>query len=510
MLLTLSIACGAEEAPEYWYQQGQAEIELADRLIINTNQARNIILFIGDGMGLSTITAARILDGQLRGEQGEENSLSFERLPYVGLSKTYNTNQQTADSAGTMTAIMTGVKTKAGMIAVNQRARRADCASQTGNNLMTLLEQLEDAGYATGIVTTARVTHATPAATYAHSTERDWESDGNMTDDAISKGCKDIARQLVEFEHGDGIDLIMGGGRKYFLGENIPDVEYPEVFGKRIDDKDLIKQWQTRYPDGQYIWNKNQLVEIDFYQTSHIFALFEPSHMQFDSDRKRDKGGEPSIAEMVDIAIKFLQGNKTGYFLMVEGGRIDHAHHYGNAYRALHDTVAFAKAVQLALAQVKQSDTLIIVTADHSHVFTIGGYPTRGNDILGLVVENDSHGEAKMEPVLARDNLPYTTLGYYNGDGHAILDDITQRDEGIDFGTPGRADIRTKNTKASNYYQESLVPLTDETHGAEDVAIYAGGPWAHLFHGVHEQHYIYHVMRHALQLPETRNRGTAE
>ena len=96
--------------------------------------------------------------------------------------------------------------------------------------------------------------------------------------------------------------------------------------------------------------------------------------------------------------------------------------------------------------------------------------------------------------------MPYTTLGYYNGDGHAVLDDIGKRDEGSDVGEPGRANLEHIDTEASNYYQESLVPLVDETHGGEDVAIFAGGPWAHLFRGVQEQSYIYYVMRHALKL----------
>ncbi len=98
-------------------------------------RAKNIILFVGDGMGVSTVTAARILEGQLRGESGEENLLSFDRFPNVALSKTYNTNQQTPDSAGSMSAIMTGEKTRAGVISVNQYSRRTDCRSSQGKSL---------------------------------------------------------------------------------------------------------------------------------------------------------------------------------------------------------------------------------------------------------------------------------------------------------------------------------------------------------------------------------------
>ena len=493
-------ATAQTESPEGWYAQGKQAVQESLRQIPNTQRARNIILFLGDGMGVSTVTASRILDGQLRGRSGEENSLSFERLPHVALVKTYNTNQQTPDSAGTMTAIMTGVKTKAGLIAVNQRARRKDCASARGNHLKTLLEELEIRGYATGIVTTSKVTHATPAATYAHSPERFWENDALMPAKAIRQGCTDIARQLIAFPHGDGIEIVMGGGRQQFLPRDQVDPEYPDKRGQRRDGINLIEEWKKRYADGLYVWNQAQFQQIDPERTVRVLALFEPYDMQFDSDRGRDKAGEPSLAEMVGTAIRILQKNKQGYFLMVEGGLIDLAHHYGNAYRALHDTRAFAEAVATAMELVDQKETLIIVTADHSHVFTLGGFPTRGNPILGKVIGNDDHGAPKIMPEPAKDGKPYTTLGYYNGVGFAVMEDMGRRVGGIDPGQPGRADITGVDTTRSNYYQESLVPLIKETHSGEDVAIFAGGPWAHLFQGVYEQNYIYHVMRHALQL----------
>ena len=145
-------------------------------------RARNVILFVGDGMGVSTVTAARILDGQLRGEPGEENLLSFERLPYLALAKTYNTNAQVPDSAGTMTAMMSGVKNKAGMINISSEGLRADCASSKGNELNTFLDLMEITGRSTGVVSTARITHATPAATYSRVPERNWESDDGLTE----------------------------------------------------------------------------------------------------------------------------------------------------------------------------------------------------------------------------------------------------------------------------------------------------------------------------------------
>jgi alkaline phosphatase len=203
---------------------------------------------------------------------------------------------------------------------------------------------------------------------------------------------------------------------------------------------------------------------------------------------------------MVGGALDLLAARDRGYFLMVEGGRIDHAHHYGNAHRALVEGQEFSRAVQVALDRVDLRETLVIVTADHSHVFTMAGYPTRGNAILGKVVGNDEHGEPRRQPTLADDGLPFTTLGYANGYGFGHGDDIHQRLRR--GGSTGRRDLSGIDVTDKNFYQEALVPLRRgeraETHGGEDVAVYAAGPWAHLVHGVREQNYLYYVIRHAL------------
>ncbi|MEQ8955639.1 MAG: alkaline phosphatase, partial [Gammaproteobacteria bacterium] len=153
----------AQPSPQDWYDQGRAVVE---RNLGWRNgevpRARNVILFVGDGMGVSTVTAARILEGQLRGESGEENMLFFENFPNVALSKTYNVNLQTPDSAGTMTAMATGYKTDGGLISVDHEVIRGDCDSQQGRHLRTFLELAEMRGMATGVVSTARLTHATP------------------------------------------------------------------------------------------------------------------------------------------------------------------------------------------------------------------------------------------------------------------------------------------------------------------------------------------------------------
>ena len=478
-LTVASMPVNSQSADE-WYSAGQLAVQQNAARTPNTGNAKNVILFIGDGMGVSTVTAARILDGQNKGMLGEENQLSFEKFPHLALSKVYNTNQQTPDSAGTMTAMVAGIKTKAGVIGVEPQVERRNCASSKGNEIISYLELAEATGMSTGVVSTARITHATPAATYAKSPERGWEDDHDLTDEAKQNGCKDIARQLIEFPFGDGIEVAMGGGRRSFIPRTMDDFEDAGRTGERDDGRDLTKEWTAVNDNAAFVWNKAQFDSINPATTDHLLGLFERSHMEFEYDRAEDTGGEPSLTEMTAKAIDILNKNNKGYFLMVESGRIDHAHHGGNAQRSLTDNIEFARAVQMAADKTSSDDTLIVVTADHSHVFTIAGYPTRGNDILGKVMGNGSDGAPTGELVLDAFDLPFTTLGYANGPGY--------------LGGETRVDLTNIDTAGPNYLQEATVPLSSETHSGEDVAIYARGPGAYLIDGVLEQNVIFHVM----------------
>lgn len=459
----------------------------ARQLAGKVRRAKNVILFVGDGMGISTVTAARILEGQLRGESGEENQLSFEQFPHLALSKTYSVNQQTSDSAPTMTAIITGVKTKDGILSVDQNVIRGDYKSVAGNEVPSLLEMAEEQGLATGIVSTARITHATPGACYAHVADRDWESDANLPADAVDAKFPDIARQLIEFKSGDGLEVALGGGRANFLPRELTDPEYENEKGNRRDNRNLADEWNKKYKDAAFVWNKHQFDFVDPKKTKHLLGLFERSHLKYEHDRPKDKAGEPSLTEMTTKAIDILSNNKKGYFLMVEAGRIDHAHHDGNAFRALTDTIELSNAVRATLAKVDLKDTLIIVTADHSHVFTLAGYPTRGNNVLGLVRSNDAQGNADNRYDLDKNGLPYTALGYQNGLGARA--------------TAERPSLTDLETTAPDFKQEAVVPFANETHGGEDVAVFAVGAGANLVHGVMEQNWIFQVMRESLKLP---------
>lgn len=430
-------------------------------------KAKNVILFIGDGMGISTITAARIYEAQKRGETGEENRLSFETFPNVALVKTYNTNAQVPDSAGTATAMHSGQKTRIGVLGIGPDAEKGVCKDALAHPLPLLGEEVKARGLALGIVTTTRITHATPASVYSRSADRDWESDTNIPADQQGQGCKDIALQLSEAR----FDVALGGGTAMFYGR--------QAGGRRGDAAaDLPGAWAAKN-GGVVVRNAAELAAAPM--DKPVLGLFNPSHMSFMAERKPDST-EPTLTDMTAQAIARLEADPDGFYLMVEGGRIDHGHHAGQAGYALEEAVEFARAVQWAVDHTDPAETLIMVTADHSHVFTIAGYPKRGNDILGLVVPPKGSGEDGgdgVSPLLAADGKPYTTLGYANGPG----------------AVSGERPVPQTGIAAR---QQSLVPTGIETHGGEDVALFATGPGADRARGVIEQNLIYSIIRKAL------------
>jgi len=305
----------------------------------------------------------------------------------------------------------------------------------------------------------------------------------DIADEAEALGCIDIAQQMIQMPNGDGLDVILGGGRGQFLPTNQNDPEYPKKSGKRDDGRNLIEEWLAKDPTRQYVWNGDGFAALASKQgkiAGQVMGLFEPSHMQFDTDRAKDPGTEPSIAAMTEFAVSQLEAKAkargTGYFLLVEAGRIDHAHHISNAYRALEDTVALSDAVQWTIDNVDLEETLIIVTADHSHTMTISGYPRRGNPILG-VVETEP---GKILPDATGN--PYTTLSYANGPGYKKQ----------------QPDLTDIDTTDKDYQQLGTVPLMIETHAGEDVAAFAAGKSATQVRGVMEQNKLFNVMHSAL------------
>ena len=467
----------------------------------NQRKARNVIFFVGDGMGVSTVTATRIYS------VGVDGQLVVDQLPYTALSRTYSEDSITPDSAPTMSAMMSGINTNQSVMGFGPGTEPNDFNQDgDGARSWTLLEHAKSTGMKVGVVSTARITHATPAATYAHINQRDNES-------AIALQALPGAA-TYNTRLGGGIDVLLGGGRQFFVPVGVIDEEGGG--GSRSDKRDLRQEFQSA--GYTYVWNTGGFADLTPARLP-VLGLFERGHMEYEADRLSDQGGEPSIEAMTVKAIELLSAasrqGSNGYFLMVEAGRIDHAHHEGNAYRALTDTEALDRAIGAAAKMVDLRDTLIIVSADHSHVFNIAGYPmrplqelpyaikgatagyagaaTHGNGILDVVYDlNQTTGQVVEST--DRNGVPYTVIGYLNGPGYRPQPRVDPRIDAF----PGRGGVTPGGPWHPDYFQEAAVPLSSETHSGEEVAIYAIGAGAEMVRGTVKNTFIYDVMAAAL------------
>jgi len=537
------------QADNTWFTDAGAQLQMRLSMQPNTNRAKNVVIMIADGNGVGTNYATRLFHGQTLGNFGDENVLPKETLPHLALVKTYNVNAQTPDSAGTATAMLAGVKTKAGMIGVDETVSRGDCSTVEAGKVTSINQLMSEAGKSTAIITTARLTHATPAAGYAHAADRNFEDDS-----ALPEGCQvpDIASQLISAMESGMVDLALGGGRRHFIPVDFEDEEGKA--GRRTDGRNLIDE--AKALGAQYAFDAESFAAIDLNKEGPVLGLFESSHMKYENDRS----DEPSLAEMVEASITAMQGNENGFFLAVEAGRVDHANHGSNLYRALTDGVAFAEAVQKVIEMTSDEDTLLIVTADHEHAIAFNGYCGRGTPITGLCYGIDGDGIVHNGvEQLADDGQPYTVVGYLNGGGSILkkekvatemmieaeivseaVDDATgEQIAEVDTDTAvstsdaiqahgdrlaedllSQLDITTEVDEDSgesssyrwigsrgpltqeqatdpDYIQQAMIPRGSETHSGEDVAAYASGPFAHLISGTIEQNYLFNVMRYA-------------
>jgi alkaline phosphatase len=449
--------------------------------VFAAGEAKNVIFFLGDGMGPVTVTASRIY------KYGEAGKLTMETLGRTARVKTYSLDAQTTDSAPSMGAYMTGVKSRNEVLSMDGAAKAQgafapstdtatgvssainNCGTANGVSVPTILEQAIAAKKATGVVSTARLTHATPAATYAHICNRNAEYD--IARQAVPKGAGFNAAL------GTGIDVLLGGTSYYWK----PFIAGDAIYKKgRPDGRNLVTELTSQgynFASDLTSFNAAPIVA-----GSKLIGLFDQAylegHMSYELDRDPTK--EPSLEQMTTKAIDILSKNANGYFLMVEGGRIDHALHGTNAKRALEDTIAFDNAIKAALAKVDLTNTLIVVTADHDHTMAFNGYSHLGNNVLGKTTDYRTKGFAK-----ASDGLPYTTLVFGNGGGprKAVRDDLTAID-----------------TTDKNYLQEvgiSLGAAGSETHGGGDVMLFAKGAGAAPFKGTIDNTKVYTLMKQA-------------
>lgn len=454
-----------------------ASLVAAANPALAAGEAKNIIFFLGDGMGPSTITAARIY------KYGEDGSLQMDKLDRTARIKTFSNDAQTTDSAPSMAAYMTGVKMNNEVLSMsaetvnvepskdaNGNATINNCSATNGKAVPTILELAKAKGKAVGAISTTELTHATPAATYAHICSRN--------------AAYAIATQAVpggvgyNTGLGEGVDVLMGGGRHHFT-------PYHATTNKtgRADGRDLLvemaaKGYTVAATKAEMVAAPNSKKLIGIYSSK--------SHLEYELDRTAtppagEGANQPSLSEMALKAIDVLSQNTNGYFLMVEGGRIDHALHATNAKRALTDTIAFDDAIKAVLEKVKLTDpnlanTLIVVTADHDHTMTINGYGKRGNPILDI-----NRDYKTGEPSKDADGKTYTTLVFGNGPKRPLV----------------RGNLASATVLADDYKQETGVSLKSETHGGGDVKLFATGAGAKIFKGTMDNTKVFGLLKAA-------------
>ncbi len=439
-------------------------------------RARNVIFFLGDGMGINTLTAARIY------AVGEDGELTIDTLPESAFVKTFSQNAQVTDSAASMSAYMTGVKQDNGVISMSADTRSMapgpGLASrcENGHAVVTLAELARQHGMAAGVVTTTSVTDATPAATYAHVCHRKLETDIAA---ALVPGGAGFNPAL-----GAGLDVVFGGGTKFFL----PAAQG----GVRGDGRDLLAELQGR--GWRVASSPAQLAALARAPDARAPAigLFASSELSYDAIR--DPARQPSLTEMTTAAIDILARRPNGFFLMVEGGLIDRALHATLAKRALQETVSYNAALKAAIDKMQAIDpglkhTLIVATADHDHTLLLNGYAPRTGrttptnpGVLGLVRNVADH-----KPRLDLDGAPFTIIGFGTGE---------HRVEGSRAQQPLLTDAIAS---ADDYHQEAAIRVRPgtETHGGTDVYLGAAGAGAELFRGTIDNTRVFSLIKTA-------------
>lgn len=325
-----------------------------------TAVADNVILLIGDGMGLNQVAAAQFA------AVGPEGRLSMQTLPVTGLVETWSADRLITDSAASGTALATGRKTNNGMISTLPDSSEPP----------TIFEAAERAGMATGLVVTSTITHATPAVFAAHHPDRD-EERAIALDIAVS-----------------GVDVLFGGGLGHWL---------PEPDGDREDGRDLIvelvERGYTAVNDRDMMFSLTELPVVGLFQ---------------DGPLTESDPGEPSIAEMTRTAIDLLSAHENGFFLMVEGSQIDWEGHGNDEDELARRLLLFDMAVAEAVAFARASgNTLVLVTADHE----TGGLTITAGERDGSELETDfSTGDhtAGLVPVYAGGPGAYEFSGVFD------------------------------------------------------------------------------------------------
>ncbi|MBT2677940.1 alkaline phosphatase [Bacillus sp. ISL-35] len=403
----------------------------------NSAEIKNVIFLIGDGMGVSYTSAYRYLKDNPDTPEAERTELD---KYLVGNQMTYpeDPEQNVTDSASAATAMSAGIKTYNNAIAVDN----------DGSEAKTVLEAAKENGKATGLVATSEITHATPASFGAHD-----ESRKNMN--AIADDYYD---ELVNGDH--KIDVMLGGGLSNFVR----------------NDRNLADEFQK---DGySYVNNKEDMLND---KNNKVLGLFAKGGMDKMIDRNEET---PSLEEMTNSAIKRLNKDKDGFFLMVEGSQIDWAGHDNDIVAAMSEMEDFEKAYKAAIEFAKKDKhTLVVATADHS----TGGYSIGANGIynwFGAPIKAAKRTPDFMAAEIAKGADTEETLKKYIDFASVGLPELTTEEiQSVKdvSATKKAADIDTAIEKI--FDKRSNTGWTTGGHTGEDVPVYAFGPGKERFYG---------------------------
>jgi len=399
---------------------------------------KNVILIIPDGCSVAMWATVRAVTVGTKGE------LNIDRLPVQSRCRTYSADCMITDSAAAATAYACGVKTRNGVLGMNADTVHGD--SLSGAAVPSILELAERNGYATGIVTTTFVQHATPAAFYTHQADRDWYNRISLD---LSGAC---------------IEVILGGGRQYMIPAGTRDEEGGK--SSRADGRNLIEE--LRGEGYVYVHDRTGFDAVDPAKTYRLLGLFNPGNMDYEFDRARDKKDEPGLWEMTEKAIRILSKNKKGFFLMVEAGRIDDAAHDNDPVHFLWDGIACEKTVGVAMNfALKDKNTLVIVVPDHG---------TGGPHLIGV------HGAADSTVKSG----PPSGFVRYRLDGNGFPVDDSGYPVAIGW--------------ASSPYFLGTPAGSGGSHTGEDVGVHAMGPHARELCRLIDNTDVYRVMKRYLGL----------
>ena len=443
-----------------------------------STSAQNVVILIGNGLGPTTTTAARMTRFK------DEGRLTLDTMPNVARLRTWALDAQTSDSAAAVSAMLTGVKVRNDVVAMDGDTRAGGYAPgrdpirgvanaenhcpATGNGSAspTLLELAVARNKSSGIVTTGRLTSGPAAAAYAHVCHRDAEFE--VARQAVPKGAG--ANPAL----GKGVDVMMGG-----VSSAWRPFDAARRTRGRPDGRELIGELQ---PLGYtYVTDLTAMDAAPIAPGSRLIGLFDfaddQAGMSYELDR--DPKREPSLAAMTSKAIDVLSTNPNGFVLVVEAGRIEQALHANNARRALADTIAFDDAVRAVLDKVDLDRTLVIATGDHDSTMALIGGGRRGSDVLGLHLN-----AVTGKPDVDAGGAPYTSLVFGTG---------TNRPD-------RRAPLDSPTVLQKDYRQESAIKLAAGTNGGGDVTLWAAGRGAGNFHGTIDNTRVFMLVRRAAGL----------